>query len=182
MKLCLYLQTRWTAQIGSTGRPSFIISNLPPSILTALMYHMSALAWTKDYFTHESQQTHIPACGADMHAGSLSHPTPKVPALKQFIEASLHGHGFWNSNCYLIWIQVLAPLHLHATLKRPFLRSTCITQPSRSSVNAIILFFFLPHLDGIMSSKSQNNENMIKQVQKMNDFLKTHLWISACFY
>ncbi len=49
-----------------------------------------------------------------------------APALKQFIEASLHGHSFWNSNCYLICLQVLSPLHLHLNLVH--LLSTCIAQ------------------------------------------------------
>lgn len=107
--------------------------------------------------TKLSRDAHYSLRYRHMHAGSSSHPTPKVPALKQFIEASLHGHGFWNSNCYLIWLQVLAPLHLRATLKRPFLRSTCITH---NRGEAHLMPLFLPHLRGIMSFKGQNNEKM----------------------
>lgn len=38
------------------------------------------------------------------------------------------------------------------------LLSTCITQQKRSSLNAIIILFYLPHLQRIMSFKVQHRE------------------------
>lgn len=146
MKLLFYLQTHWTAQIGSTGLLSAHHSSFPiyprqfwqPWCITCLLWPVQKTVSP----TKLSRKAHYSPRFRHMHASSSSHPTPKVPALKQFIEASLHGHGFWNSNCYLIWLQVLSPLHLRATLKRPFLHCTCVTQQSRSSPNAIIFTSF----------------------------------------
>lgn len=47
----------------------------------------------------------------------LSHSHCLLRLLRlQFIEASLHGHNFWNSNCYLIWLRALSPLRLRWAL------------------------------------------------------------------
>lgn len=128
------------------------------SFPTLTAFNTSAMAWSTYPFTQETQHkcTQKPKEKSDVC--SLSHLPPKVPELKQFIEASLYGHGFWNSNCYLIWQQVLAPLHLRANLEHPNLLSTCITQ--QSSLNAIIILFYLPHLQRIMSFKVQHRVNV----------------------
>lgn len=145
MKLLFYLETRWTVQIGSTGLLLQPIVHHFPIYLLWQPWCITWLLWPVQKTVSPSKlstDAHYSLRYRHMHAGPSSRPTPKVPALKQFIEASLHGHSLWNSNCYLIWLQVLPPLHLRATLKRPFLHSTCVTQQSRSSLNAIIFTSF----------------------------------------
>lgn len=83
----------------------------------------------EEYVTHiQSMHTYI-----QTPQTFLRPPRFPVPALKQFIEASLHGHSFWNSNCYLIWLKVLSPLHLHAT--HIHLLSSCVAQHRHSALH-----------------------------------------------
>lgn len=77
------------------------------------------------------------------HAPQAFRQSPRVlvPALKQFIEASLHGHSFWNSNCYLIQLKVVSPLHLRVTLKH--LLSTCNAQHRHTTQIGLFLYEWL---------------------------------------
>lgn len=49
--------------------------------------------------------------GGGITEHTLLSPSCGLPGLlaplRQFIEASLHGHSFWNSNCHLISLQAL---------------------------------------------------------------------------
>lgn len=108
-------------------RSSFLL--FPGWILTARMYCTSAttLRKTASQSSEEKSPTELTftlikhsvwrICHICRRTDTHTRP-PRVPAaaLKQFIEASLHGHSFWNSNCYLIRLQVLSPLHLRVTL------------------------------------------------------------------
>lgn len=114
----------------------------------------SALAWTRRS-TQKAPHKRRVQPKKKSNICSWSHLTPKVPELKQFIEASLHGHGFWNSNCYLSWLQVLAPLHLRATLK-PSLSMYHTT----AAAHLLPLLFYFAHLHGIMLLKVQSELNV----------------------
>lgn len=129
-------------QPGSSDSPSFIIFNLPSLIQPWCITCLRLPAQKPVLPIKLNRDAHDSLRYGHMHAGSSSRPTPALPAPKQFIEASLHGHSFWNSNCYMIWLQVLSPLHWRANLKRPFLRSTLSTQWRISSLNAIIFTSF----------------------------------------
>lgn len=150
MWLLFYCQTRWTAQAGSRWL-------LPQPIIFHFQFPLldvsSALAWTKRSIEKAPHKRRVQP-KKKSNICSWSHLTPKVPELKQFIEASLHGHGFWNSNCYLIWLNVLAPLHLRATLKpKPSLYMY------HTTAHLLPLLFYLPHLHGIMLLKVQSELN-----------------------
>lgn len=60
-------------------------------------------------------------------------------ALEQIIEASLHGHNFWNSNCYLIWLHTLWTLHLRGSSYRCSLHAAT----ERAAVWLLILLYLI---------------------------------------
>lgn len=62
-------------QQGSSHSPSFIISKLPPPILTAWMYRMAALACTKDCFLHDTQQRRTSEPTVQTRARGLLEPS-----------------------------------------------------------------------------------------------------------
>lgn len=97
----------------SAHQSSFLLSPLDSDTL-----HLSS-----NCVPQNSTKTHFHAAKTLKNMSHTHTPQPflrppgaPAPALKQFIEASLHGHSFWNSNCYLIWLQLLSPLRLRLTL------------------------------------------------------------------
>lgn len=128
---------------------TFLSSNWVPVLITThprnspvTHFHANKTPVHEEYVTHMQARihTHTHACTPQPF---LRPPRAPAPALKQFIEASLHGHSFWNRNCYLIWLQVLSPLHLRLTLVHLLSTSYHTTQIQCTSlIIAIILTQF----------------------------------------
>lgn len=126
-RICNYIQHRWKGTVfhtkpsnesfysisrpaglsgfdqrGSARGPSFIISNLPPPPTV----HSDSLDRSHVCFLGAVQMTVSPTERRRDALSSLRWRHMRLKpsysqgssALKQFIEASLHGHGFWNSN------------------------------------------------------------------------------------
>lgn len=82
---------------------------------------------------------------------------PRAPAAapKQFIDAALHGHGFWNSNCHSIRLRALSPLRLRLTLRHMH-TGAAHTKHSAALINPIIINILCNNSNKKHTLKSEN--------------------------